>query len=209
MQNHKICYSNAKKDFTSVSLISVYDSHVYGDYTNPFNHLNNKTEPNMNCIILTLEGSASIVLKDNTKVALHKNTVFFGDYYSTQNMISHCDHWHMICYWFLPQGITIPRGVFTLHDVNPSKEINKVNKIIRLMQTELLPQLRLANISFCYYLLQLLEKLDSHTQKNTETLDQMIFYINKLNPWQAILIIICFKFIAILPSQLTYFFVCI
>lgn len=178
MQNHKIFYSDAQKDFTSVSLISVYDSHVYGDYTNPFNKNNIKTEPNMNCIILTLEGSANLVLKDGTTIAVQKNTVYFGDHSSLSNMISHCEHWHMICYWFLAQGINIPHGVFTIAELNPTKEINKVNKIIRLMQTELMAQLRLANASFCYYLLQLLEKLDLHKQKNTEVLDQMIFYIN-------------------------------
>ena len=178
MQNHKVFYSNAQKDFTSVSLISVYDSHVYGDYTNPFNRPNDKNEPNMYCIILTLEGAAKLILRDGTNVAVQKNTVYFGDHSSLKNMISHCEHWHMICYWFLPQGLNIPRGLFTINDLNPKKEIASVNKIIRLMQMEIPSKLRLANASFCYYLLELLEKFDPHTQKNNEVLDQMIVYIN-------------------------------
>ena len=92
MQNHKVFYSNAQKDFTSVSLISVYDSHVYGDYTNPFNRPNDKNEPNMYCIILTLEGAAKLILRDGTNVAVQKNTVYFGDHSSLKNMISHCEH---------------------------------------------------------------------------------------------------------------------
>lgn len=178
MQNHKIFYINAPKDFTSVSLISVYNSHVYGDYANPFNKSENKNEPNMDCVILTLEGSANLLHRDGSFVTVQKNSVYFGDHASLKNMISHCEHWHMICYWFLPQGIKLPRGVFNISDLNAKKEINLVNRIIRLMQMGIPSKLRIANTSFCYYLLELLETLDPHTQKNSELLDQMIVYIN-------------------------------
>lgn len=178
MQNHKIFYSNAQKDFTSVSLISVYDSHVYGEYTNPFNHSGKKNETNMYCLILTLEGSANLVLKDGVTVSVQKNTAYFGDHASLRNMISHCQHWHMICYWFISQGLNIPRGVFNISDLNPKTEIAAVNKIIRLMQTEIPSKLRLANASFCYYLLELLEALDPYARKSSEVIDEMLVYIN-------------------------------
>ena len=48
MNNHKIYCINASAHFTSVSLISAYDSHIYGEHHNPF--VSNNEQYEMHCI---------------------------------------------------------------------------------------------------------------------------------------------------------------
>ena len=49
MNNHKIYCINASAHFTSVSLISAYDSHIYGEHHNPF--VSNNEQYEMHCML--------------------------------------------------------------------------------------------------------------------------------------------------------------
>lgn len=94
MNNHKIYCINASAHFTSVSLISAYDSHIYGEHHNPF--VSNNEQYEMHCMLFTLDGSAHIALKDGSVIDISQNNVFFGQNSAIDYMESNCEHWHQL-----------------------------------------------------------------------------------------------------------------
>lgn len=74
MNNHQTYCINAPVHFSSVSLISAYNAHTYGEHHNSF--ITRGEQYEMYCMVFTLEGNAKIVLKNGREFKLHKNSVF-------------------------------------------------------------------------------------------------------------------------------------
>lgn len=177
MNNHKIYYINASVHFTSVSLISAYNSHIYGEHHNPFMSSDDQYE--MYCMLFTLEGAAKIVLKDGNEFTLQKNSIFFGQNSTIRYMASNCEHWHQLAYWFATQNINLPINVvFTLKDLDAAKESEYMDKVILLMQTQQKNNLNYANSLCAGKLFETLGKINYSRQLHNEKLDKIISYIN-------------------------------
>ena len=135
MNNHKIYCINASAHFTSVSLISAYDSHIYGEHHNPF--VSNNEQYEMHCMLFTLVGSAHIALKDGSVIDVSQNSVFFSKNSAIDYMESNCEHWHQLAYWFAVQNIKLPLNrVFSIKNMDQKKEIRYMDRVIFLMQTQ-------------------------------------------------------------------------
>lgn len=177
MLNHKIYFINADVHFASVSLISAYNSHIYGEHHNPF--VSSADQEEMYCMLFTLDGSAKIALRDESEIFLQKNSVFFGQNSAIRCMESNCEHWHQLAYWFATRNISLPiNRVFSLKDADPIKESEFMDRVILLMQTQQENNLNYANALCAEKLFDVLGKIDYRQQKHNEKLDAIISYIN-------------------------------
>lgn len=177
MNNHKIYCINASAHFTSVSLISAYDSHIYGEHHNPF--VSSDEQYEMYCMLFTLDGSARIVLKDKSIVEVTQNSVFFGQNSAIDYMESNCEHWHQLAYWFAVQNISLPiNRVFPLKNVDHEKEIRYIDRVIFLMQTQQENNINYANALCAEKFFEVSGKIDYFQLKHNEKLDSIISYIN-------------------------------
>jgi len=175
MKNHQIYATNSKLDISAVSLVSMYNTHVYGFYKN----LVLSDENNMNCIIITLQGTAKITLKNGEEIVLPKNSIFFGEHDSMYSLSSVCDHWHFLCNWFIAHNILLPHNkCFVIKDLDENVENSESNKMLRLLQMRKDNKTKLANAYFCYKLLDYLEKINPLLQKSTKLIDKILHYIN-------------------------------
>ena len=175
MQNHQIFVTSSQIHVSSASLVSMYNTHVYGYYRNTLRE--EKTD--MKCLLMTLKGNARIIYNDGKEINLPEKSVFFGQISSLFTLASDCDHWHFICYWFIPHNVSIPFDeAFSIKSMNEFEENETANKIIRLLQTHSEDKIKYANSFFCYYLCDTLEKIDPFIQKSTELTDKIIQYIN-------------------------------
>lgn len=176
MKNHQIYSTNNKIDITATSLVSMYNTHVYGFYKNII--LSEKI--NMNCLILTLKGTAKITLKSGEEIPLYEKSVFFGQHSLIYSISSNCEHWHFICHWFIPHNIILPiNKCFIIKDLDEETENAESNKILRLLQMNLESKTKYANACFCYKLFDFLEKTDPFLQKSTKLIDKILHYINE------------------------------
>ncbi len=175
MKNHQIYSTNSRMDISTVSLISAYNTHVYGYYKNLL--LREKTD--MHCLIISLRGSAKIELRNNEDVIIPEKGVFFGKLSSMHALISDCPHWHFVCFWFIPHNIGLPLNQsFHIKSLRTDREDESANKIIRLLQMNLDNKTKYANSYFCYRLLEHLENINPIIQKSTELTDKIINHIN-------------------------------
>ena len=175
MQNHQLLASNPYLSIATVNLINVYNTHVYGYYKN----ILLKDTRNMYCAILTLEGNAEIHLVNGEHVRLGENTLFFGNHTDVRALFSECEHWHFICYWFIPHNINFPvNKAFHLKNFDAKTENSEATKIIQLLQTHIETKIHYANSYFCCRLLGYLEALNPYTQKSTELTEKMVVFIN-------------------------------
>ena len=92
--------------------------------------------PNMHCLIFSIEGSGAVVYKNQSKVQLTQNSVFFGSMKDMTLIKSTCPRWHFICYWYLIENSEQEyKGVFTDERIDFEKEIKDANELINLMQS--------------------------------------------------------------------------
>lgn len=162
-------------DISTVSLISAYNTHVYGYYKN----LLIREKPDMHCLIISLHGQAEIELHSGKKVALPEKGVFFGRLSSMHALLSDCPHWHFVCFWFIPHNIDLPLNQsYHIKSLRIDKEDDCANKIIRLLQMNLDYKTKYANSYFCFRLLEHLENINPVIQKSTELTDKIISHIN-------------------------------
>ena len=159
----------------TVSLTSVYNTHVYGYYRN-----NLLSDPrDMYCLIITLKGTAQILLKDNATVALTEKKLFIGQISKMQALMSDCEHWHFVCYWFIPHNITLPQNkVFALKELDVEEESDTSTRIIQLLQTQIASKIHFANSYFCCRLFSYLDEINPSEQKSTEIIERIIAFIN-------------------------------
>ena len=177
MNNHQIYCVNAPVHFSSVSLISAYNAHTYGEHRNSF--ITSEDQYEMYCMIFTLNGSAKIVLKDGREFDLQKSSVFFGCNTDIQYMESNCEHWHQLAYWFTIQNIELQiNSIYTLNNLDATKEATFIDKIICLMQTQQENNLNYANALCAEKLFETLGKINYSRYKHNEKLDKILFFIN-------------------------------
>ena len=175
MKNHQIYATNSKLDMSAISLISMYNTHVYGFYKN----LVLSEETNMNCIIVTLQGTAKITLNNGEEIILPEKSIFFGQHSSMYSLSSVCDYWHFLCSWFIPHNILLPLNkCFVIKDLDEETENTETNKILRLLQMGKDNKTKLANAYFCFKLLDYLEKINPLLQKSTKLIEKILHYIN-------------------------------
>lgn len=176
MQNHETHSINNAPDFSAVSLISVYNTHVYDKYRH---HLDE--EPlDMHCLLFSLEGNGKIILRNGNEIPLAEKTILLSRLSSVGTICSDCKHWHYATFWFIPHNIKPPvdRTCF-IKDMDVKKENENAEKTIRLLQMKLKNKIQYANSLFCARLMELLEGLDPVTQKNTTLVDGIIDFINQ------------------------------
>lgn len=177
MNNHQIYFVNAPIHFSSVSLISAYNAHTYGEHHNSFIARGENYE--MYCMVFTLEGNAKIILKDGREFELQKNSVFFGCNSAIKYMESNCEHWHQLAYWFAIQNIDLPlNNVYFLNKLDASIENRYIDKVILLMQTHQKNNLNYANALCSEKLYETLGKINYSKYMHNERLDKILAYIN-------------------------------
>ena len=175
MLNHQILAGNSLLSIATVQLTNVYNTHVYGYYRNVLL----KDPRNMHCAILTLDGNAAIELTNGERIHLEKKTLFLGKHTDVRALVSDCEHWHFICYWFIPHNITIPPNkAFLLNNFDAETENAEATKIIQLLQTHIENRIHYANAYFFCRLLNHLESLNPNIQKSTELTEKIVLYIN-------------------------------
>jgi AraC-like DNA-binding protein len=175
MGYNQIFANNSNITLATVSLVSVYNTHVYGYYRN-----NLLFDPrDMHCLIISLKGSAQILLKDDTTVVLPENSLFFGHISTMQALISKCEHWHFACYWFIPHNITLPQTkACVLRSLNAEEENDASTRIIQLLQTKIASKIHTANSYFCSRLFPYLDEINPSEQKSTEIVERIITFIH-------------------------------
>ena len=177
MNNHQTYCINAPVHFSSVSLISAYNAHTYGEHHNSF--ITRGEQYEMYCMVFTLEGNAKIVLKNGREFKLLKNSVFFGCNSNINYMESNCQHWHQLAYWFAILNIDLPvNNVYPLNELDASKENRYIDKLILLMQTHQKNNLNYANALCSEKLFETLGKINYSNYMHNERLDKILSYIN-------------------------------
>ncbi len=177
MENYKFYFCGVQPQLVSTALISMYNTHVYGYYDNPFTIV--QPEDDMYCMLITLEGEAEIVLKNGKVIPLTPKSVFFSKQSEGAIMRHRGKYWHFTVGWFIAQGISVPiNQVFDFVDMDIQKENDEADFIIRLFQTQIKRKIQYANSHFCCRLLNYLEKANVQTQDMSEFIDRVLSYIN-------------------------------
>ena len=176
MKNHQLFAYSPVSSFSGTNLHIVYNTHVYGYYRN------NLTLENIDihCLLISLEGNAKIVLRNKKEILLREKTAFISNVSNVASLISNCEHWHFLCFWFFPHNITLPMNrAFDIVDMDVEKEDAEATKIISLLQTRLDNKIHYANAYFFCRLSTLLEQSNTHTNNKTNLLiEQIVSYIN-------------------------------
>ena len=90
------------KTVSGCILRSVYNTHVHGKYSNIL-----LDDPRIHtCLITTIEGSGTIVLKNKTHIKLTPGSYYIGTYSDIHCEISNDKYWHFCSYWFTPVGLS-------------------------------------------------------------------------------------------------------
>lgn len=84
MQNYKFFFCGVQPKLVSTALISMYNTHVYGHYDNSSFSVPKKED--MYCMLITLHGTAEIVLRNGKGIKLTEKTVFFSKQSEVVNM---------------------------------------------------------------------------------------------------------------------------
>lgn len=175
MYNNQLFATNPSLTLTGLSLTTVYNTHVYGYYRN--NLLNDPRD--MYCLIITLQGTGQIILKNNEIVPLPEKKLFIGQISSIHALMSECEHWHFVCYWFIPYNIALPQAkAFFIKELDCAHENAEAIKIIQLLQTHMEHKIQYANSYFCCRLLSNLDEITPSIQKSTELIEKILSYIN-------------------------------
>ena len=179
MQHYKMFFCGASPNLATTALISLYNNHIHGPYSNFYPPHISKSEE-MNCVFITLRGHAEVHLKNGKIINLTEKSVFFSKLSEIHTTINNCEHWHFTCSWFIPQGINLPvNKIVHIPDLDVSAENEAANFIIRLFQTRIEHNVKYANSYFCCRLLELLNKTQYNTVSNSDFVEQALIYINR------------------------------
>lgn len=172
---NQISSTCSSKTLIGCNLVAVYNTHVYGSYKNLVLADSNI----MNCLLITLEGNATVLLKNKTRVELTKNSVFIGRHSEMNMLLSDCEHWHFLIYWFNPIGIEAPKNVaFTQDDMDIDHENEFGTKIIQLLRTGVTDNIEYANALFACKFLETRQMIPMRISKNSQIFNDIISYIN-------------------------------
>lgn len=150
---------------------------VFGGYDNPSFPVAKKED--MYCMLITLQGTAEIVLRNEKVIKLTEKTVAFSKQSQVVNMRHRGDYWHFTCNWFIAQSISIPVNELYALYLDVQAENDETDFIIRLFQTQIDHKIHYANSYFCCRLLNFLEKISHHSLNGSEFIDQVLLYINR------------------------------
>lgn len=135
--------------------------------------------PNMRCLIYSIEGEGLIISKRQVKTKLPKHTIFFGEMKSLQYIKANSNEWHFICYWYLLENSDLDlKGLHKFNEINFEKEVVDVNKIIQLIQTRSFLKASQASAIFTQKILNLAELLQITTTKSNTLKDKIILFVN-------------------------------
>ena len=135
---------------------------------------------NMKCLIISVEGTGLIQYWHRTKVLIPKGSVFFGTMKDMRMIKSASDNWHFLCYWYFSENFENELdGVFPAKMLDLDKEIDEINELISLMQTNAYSKISLASALFTKKLINLLDAFAEHSTANKNMpIDKIITYIN-------------------------------
>lgn len=163
------------KTLIGCNLVAVYNTHVYGTYKNLVVADSNI----MNCLLFTLEGSATILMKDKSKVSLSPCSVFIGKHSEISMLSSNCEHWHFLCYWFNPIGMDVPKNAyFVSESIDKAAESDFCTNIISLLRTGVNENIEYANALFTCKYLEMRRFLPLQSSKTSQVFNDIISYIN-------------------------------
>ena len=128
-QIFSISYSNT---VSGCILRAVYNTHVHGKYCNILLDDSSLTS----CLIVTIKGTGTILLKDKTQIQLSEKTYYIGTHSDIHGLSSSCDHWHYSCFWFNPVGLNYADHLLlTNRDCDPEEEDRFATELISLIQS--------------------------------------------------------------------------
>ena len=157
------------------NLVAVYNTHVYGRYKN----LVTADDNIMNCLMYTLEGNATVLLKDKRKVELSPKSVFIGKHSDMAMLMCNCEHWHFLCYWFNPIGTEISTNAcLQTESIDAKAEDEFCKNIITLLRTGTNENVEYANALFACKFLEARKLLPLKTSKNSQLFNEILAYIN-------------------------------
>lgn len=165
----------SQKTLIGCNLVAVYNTHVYGTYKSLV-----AADSNIfNCLLITIQGTAAVVLKNKTKVILGEKSIFIGKHSDMLMLFTECEHWHFLCYWFNPIGFDAPvNTVLDLPNMDVDKENEFATKIIQLLQTGISGNVEYANALFTCKFLETKQMIPMPSSKNSQLFNEIISYIN-------------------------------
>lgn len=96
--------NGSNEDGIVFRLRAVYDTKTIGRYRNDLL----EEETPLSGVILTLEGSGAIELKDKTRYLIPKGHLIFAHLPDVKALLSEDEEWHFHCYWFVKSELELP-----------------------------------------------------------------------------------------------------
>lgn len=172
-QIFSISYSNT---VSGCILRAVYNTHVHGKYCNILLDDSSLTS----CLIVTIKGTGTILLKDKTQIQLPEKTYYIGTHSDIHGLSSSCDHWHYSCFWFNPVGLNYADHLLlTNRDCDPEEEDRFATELISLIQSGDSNNIKLANALFTSKFLSLRPYKTDSLSSSVKLFQEVISYINK------------------------------
>ena len=136
-------------------------------------------QPNMQCLIYSIEGTGVVIYKSQKSVKLIESSVFFGSMKDMSVIKCQSNNWHFLCYWyFIENAKEKYDGMYFSDRIDYKKEEEDALQIISLMQSGSYSKLSIASSLFTVKLLELANLLNLHKETNNLLLDKILAYIN-------------------------------
>lgn len=167
--------------------LNTFDKIAYCQLKSTYNShftIENKADcigvPNMKCLIISIKGTGLIQYWHKAKVLIPTGSIFFGTMKDMRTIKSASDKWHFLCYWYFSHNFENElNGVFPVKNIDLDNEIEQINELIALMQTNTYPKMSLASSIFTKKLINLLDSFAKHSTTNKDMpIDKIITYIN-------------------------------
>lgn len=167
--------NNPINNAISTSLVVVYNVEAFGHYKEGFQG----KKDIMTCAILTTDGKGIATVRDDKRITLKPNSVFFASYLDLKSIEIADKTWNFLCYWFKPYGLSIPLNcAYNIENLDNSAEKADGSEIISLLQSRKESKINIANAMFMYKITKWLEDIPLDDSPSTKIIDKIIFYIN-------------------------------
>ena len=158
------------------TLRAVYNTYTYGKYTNVLL----EDDSISSCLLITLEGTGSIILKDKTVIKLPEKSMYVGTHSDIHSLNSTSDTWHFCCYWFNPVAINHSRNIVLPELISSSSEEDAfATEIINLISTGNSNDIKYANALFTCKILKLKPYEANVATPSSKLFQDVITYINR------------------------------